>query len=474
MNLSGDTPRDNLTLTEADLVACRPIIGEGGHVLRALCPFHGSDRQRSLRVQVHSGRFVCFACGAWGYMETARAQWREEQQRQAAFGRSPARRQRMLSRRQPPPPLPRPPAAGARKRSAEPPAPCESTVGRPDLAQQLAAFQAALPGSRGEAYLQQRGIPLALAQRLDVGYAAPGAWPHPARDWRGGRVVFPHTTPDGRLVNLYGRAVGTAEQVSKAKRHDHLPGAKGYFNATALLGDAGPLWVCEGAFDMLSLLAAGVPRVVAIFGVQGWRWDWAREVRALVFALDADPAGQQQWRQLGRQEALRGKQVAVLSAAAYGGYKDVSAAWAAGVLAVGVGPAAAAAGGEVLTVPQHLQEPWAERVAIMITDGGLTREEAERPCQGKERGAEKHTCSCVLHMSTIRAHPPCAMEPACTPPCVSVEKAVSMAYTPRGAEHACQRLRRDHGPDRVMVRRRPCGVPPAGQATPGDASAAPQ
>ncbi len=43
----------------------------------------------------------------------------------------------------------------------------------PALAQQLAAFQAALPGSRGEAYLQQRGIPLALAQPLGVGYAAP-------------------------------------------------------------------------------------------------------------------------------------------------------------------------------------------------------------------------------------------------------------------------------------------------------------
>ena len=95
MSISSDTPRDNLTLSEADLAACRPIVGEGGHVLRALCPFHGSDRQRSLRVQVHSGRFVCFACGAWGYMDTARAQWREEQQRQAAFRRPPARRQRL-------------------------------------------------------------------------------------------------------------------------------------------------------------------------------------------------------------------------------------------------------------------------------------------------------------------------------------------------------------------------------------------
>ena len=72
MSISSDTSRENLTLSEAELAACKPIVGEGSHVLRALCPFHGSDRQRSLRVQVHSGRFVCFACGAWGYMEAAR------------------------------------------------------------------------------------------------------------------------------------------------------------------------------------------------------------------------------------------------------------------------------------------------------------------------------------------------------------------------------------------------------------------
>jgi hypothetical protein len=104
----------------------------------------------------------------------------------------------------------------------------------PALAPQLVAFQAALPGSRGEAYLQQRGIPLVLAQQLGVGYTAPDTWPHAARDWCGGRVVFPHTMPDGSLVNLYGRVVGTAEQSPKAKRHDHLLGVQGYFNATAL------------------------------------------------------------------------------------------------------------------------------------------------------------------------------------------------------------------------------------------------
>jgi hypothetical protein len=119
-------------------------------------------------------------------------------------------------------------------------------------------------------------------------------------------VVFPHTTPDRSLVNLYRRAVGTAKQVPKTKRHDHLPGTKGYFNATALHPGEGALWVCEGAFDALELLAAGVPRVVAIFGVQGWHWDWVRDIRKLVFALDADTAGQQQWQALARQAALRG------------------------------------------------------------------------------------------------------------------------------------------------------------------------
>jgi DNA primase len=372
-----ETNRENLTLTGAALAACRPMVGEGGHVLRALCPFHGSDRQRSLRVQVRSGRFVCFACGAWGYMDTARAQWREEQQRQAAFARPAARRQRASHHRQPPPRLSRPPVPAARQRSSEPSAPCASTPERPDLAHQLAAFQAALPGSSGATYLQQRGIPLALAQQYGVGYAAPGTWPHAARDWRGGRVVFPHTTPDGRLVNLYGRAVGTAEHVPKAKRHDHLPGAKGYFNAAALQAGLASLWVCEGAFDALALLAAGVPRVVALFGVQGWRWDWVREVRELVFALDADIAGQQQWRQLARHAVLRGKHVAALPAAAYGGCKDVSDAWATGVLAVGIGPVAAP-GRAALAVPQHQRESWTERVAIMVIDGGLPHADAER------------------------------------------------------------------------------------------------
>lgn len=349
MSADTTTPRDNLTLTDADLAACHPIAGEGGHVLRALCPFHGSDHQRSLRVTRESGRFVCFACGAWGYLAEARERWREERTRQAVYGRPSARRARPPREQRVSTPAP----AGVRPAPAPPP-----TSARRDFAMQLAAFQAALPGSRGEAYLRQRGIPLALAQQLGVGYAQPGTWPHAARDWRGGRVVFPHTTPDGCLVNLYGRAVGTIEEVPKALRHDHMPGEKGYFNAAVLrVGDT-PLWVCEGAFDALALLAAGVPRVVAIFGVQGWRWAWARDVREVVFALDADAAGQLAWRQLARQAVLRGKRVAVLEPAAYGGHKDVNEAWSAGTLRVNTDPAVADDSLAGLAMPEALQDLW--------------------------------------------------------------------------------------------------------------------
>ncbi len=120
----------------------------------------------------------------------------------------------------------------------------------------------------------------------------------------------------------------------KSKRHDHLPGEKGYFNAAALQTGEGPLFVCEGGFDALSLIAAGCSRVVAIYGVDGWRWEWARDVRELVFAMDADEAGGK-WKELARQAILRGKKVAFLPAEAYGGHKDVNEAWAAGVLQVG-------------------------------------------------------------------------------------------------------------------------------------------
>jgi len=56
----------------------------------------------------------------------------------------------------------------------------------------------------------------------------------------------------------------------------------------------------------------------------------------------------------------------VLAPAAYGGYKDVNAAWAAGVLRVGAWPAAAGDGPEGRAIPQALQELGEERTALLV------------------------------------------------------------------------------------------------------------
>jgi hypothetical protein len=94
-------------------------------------------------------------------------------------------------------------------------------------------------------------------------------------------------------------------------------------------------------------------------------------VRELIFALDADATGQAQWRALARQAALRGKRVAGLPAAAYGGCKDVSAAWTAGVLTIDAWSTDVAPGDEEITGSADWRETCEERLAIMMYDGHL-------------------------------------------------------------------------------------------------------
>lgn len=291
------------TLTAAQLDAAHPIGSEGGRTWRAFCPFHGGDKQRSLRVRRDNGHFFCFACGVWGYLE-------EERQRYATD---------LGGRRSPPP-------------RALPVRAAPVSQPRADLRLALTGYQDALPSSPGEAYLASRGISLGLAQQNGVGFAARGSWLNRNRDWPAGRLVFPHTNPAGQLVNFYGRAIDGVAIAPSTRRHDHLPGSKGYFGADTLGESDEPLFVCEGPFDALSLLAAGCDRVVAIFGVHGWRWEWVRSVREIVFALDADPTGQASWKQLAREACLRGKRVWVLPPESYGGAKDVNEAWQKGCL----------------------------------------------------------------------------------------------------------------------------------------------
>jgi len=290
-----------------------------GKYLRYFCPIHGSDHQRSLALDPETGRFKCFACGAWGYLEEKRREWAEQHKKHAPErpleARTSPRNRAGMGK-----------CIGAEKEALlKPSSASEGPRPRPDLEELLRNFQAALPGSLGEKYLQRRGIPLELAQAYGVGYAAPGRWPHKNRDWKWGRLVFPHTNPAGEVVNLYGRAVGSNEKVPKEARHDHLPGPRGVFNAPALAGDT--VFICEGAFDALSLMAAGHKEACAVFGVDGLRWEWVK-ARRVVFCFDQDAAGGK-WRDLAWEGVLRGKAVYFLPEQVYAGYKDLNEVWVA-------------------------------------------------------------------------------------------------------------------------------------------------
>lgn len=285
----------NLTLHDVESFGNQGSGLKAGKYLRFLCPIHGGDNQRSFQVNPETGHYKCHACGEWGYLQDLK------EDRRPAQSWGPSR-----------------PAAETRRK--ETPA-AQAPVKRAELGELLITFQKALPGSIAERYLKQRGIPLDVAQRYGLGYApAGGRWPGKGRER--GRVVFPHTDPCGDVVNLYGRAVGDVE---KKERHFHLSGPKGNFNAQALTGET--VYLCEGPFDALSLIAAGYPESCAIFGVDGLRWEWLKACR-VVFCFDQDGAGDK-WKELAARAVLLGKEVFWLSKDVYQGGKDLNEAWAA-------------------------------------------------------------------------------------------------------------------------------------------------
>jgi DNA primase len=319
----------------ADIVA---IISQYVHLRRAgreyvgPCPFH-KEQTPSFTVNP-AGRFYhCFGCQAHGdvirfIMEHERLRFPDALRKVADLAGVTLQRSGTSRPVMAPLPPARPPE----------PAAVEIAPALPDLAERLAEFQRALPGSPAQQYLESRGISLELAVRYGLGFAAYGKWPHlkdgkPVMQWRPGRVVFPQADPSGRVVNLYGRAIVRPGGECGVK-HAFLPGAKGYFNTAALAHGDGPLFVTEGAFDALALIAAGIPRTVAIFGLSNLRWPWLAGVRSIVVAFDADRAGINGKARLIADCWGRGVTVLHLDARHFGGAKDASEAWAAGSLRV--------------------------------------------------------------------------------------------------------------------------------------------
>ena len=168
-----------------------------------------------------------------------------------------------------------------------------------ELRNALARYRKALKSAaRAKAYAKRRGVPPEVLHAYGCGYAPPGEWPQdnsPKHHWEDGRIVTPLTTPEGRLINLHARAVGTCP---RKKRHRYWPKnptpPAAYFNAPAIKDesfDSGePLVICEGPMDALSFIVEGWERAVAIYNTDGVPWGALRgNVETLVFAFDVDP-----------------------------------------------------------------------------------------------------------------------------------------------------------------------------------------
>ncbi len=287
---------------------------ESGQQLRAYCPIHGSDHQRSLSIDSSTGWGFCHCCHAIVLLETIN---------HTISGKRGSRDERRgvgSETRSPPPcvdPL-SPSSLGSdavRHMRSAPPLPRWQRDEVAALTALAPLMRASLASSqRVQLYLNERAIPLATAQASGSGYLSRGVLeqaPVSAEQqtllqrWIG-RIVFP-------LGSLYGggfigRTLLRWEPGMDENTHKALldrPGAPrrwiktnpaGWFGFDAPEQLTERVVLVEGGFDRLALLAAGFPAstVIALVGTAarpGWFVRSAPQVKGVVLALDADESG---------------------------------------------------------------------------------------------------------------------------------------------------------------------------------------
>jgi Toprim-like len=259
---------DRPVLSLAELEAYDPRAPfRGGKERRFCCPLPAcADKRidaahRSLTLNVETGAWHCWRCGGAGKVQErwAMAPLRPVQRRQRS-------------------------AAAARRAFALKPlssAPSPTAVPEPAaLSSKLSSQRlAALNGSVGAAYLQQRGIAADLAERAGVRWAA---------TWYGRpAVVFPLRDSAGQLVAMQGRHV---DGRTDPKAHDLGPKGAGVF-ATPGAFEASTVIIVEGPICALSLAAAG-KSAIALCGTSAPAWLIKKlAFRRAAVAFDADAAG---------------------------------------------------------------------------------------------------------------------------------------------------------------------------------------
>lgn len=326
---------------------CSPV--EIGAQVRAYCHIHGSDHQRSLSITRATGWGHCFnaVCGATVLV----AEWN----RPVAKHLLHLYYQGLTSAALPSYQAPSSPQIEARHRPLyfqpmllppSKPIPLWQQEEREALCEVDERMRRSLVTSpRARLYLRERGIPLEVAQAAGVGYLPAMLLNEPQlRKERGvlqrwaERMIFPLHSPDGR--GYIGRSLwrwqpGMDETAHKAileRRASPKRWVKtnpaGWFGTDGEQG-ATTLLLVEGAFDRLTLLAAGLPpsAVVALVGT-ALPLDWLpAEVRGVVLALDGDEGGKEASRRLSEQLTQMGIHAQVCSLPSDTWGKDWNERW---------------------------------------------------------------------------------------------------------------------------------------------------
>jgi DNA primase len=329
-NLDTGSPGPQYSLEELEAIATiKPIQVSGGKRVRMGCPFHGSDKQRSLEVNLDTGRYGCFSCNAWGYLK--------------GHNKSPA-----------------PPGVkGTLKRLSEYKPPVELPAAPPnsDLDRYLIAAQRHIEDPASMDYLKARRVSIEVAKALGLGYFPPGKWQGRKDASVVGRIAFPLYSPAGQLIGIHSRAVDPHypdDKVPSAIRHD-IWGTRGIFNVKAL--GSTRLHITEGCFDAIALVSAGYPDTIALSGSKGIRWTWLGNVQQLYLCLDLDAPGCEAARELAREAVLHGIRVYVPDVNSYGGYKEPADQWEAQ--------------GKVTLNRSHLVEKALEMGAVIINEENI-------------------------------------------------------------------------------------------------------
>ena len=326
-----------------------------GRRIRASCPIHGGDHQRSLSIETDGdalGYGYCHSCRARVFvpeLNPDEAVRRADGQERAARAPSAADLLRP-PRRARPAPTAATPADWQREEVA-------ALVGLDER------MHARLTDARPLAYLAERGVPLEFAQTLGVGYIpADARLTGQLAKWRD-RIMFPLGSPDGR--GYAGRALalwkpGMDETAHKALL-ESTPGAPrrwektypaGWFNYD-VLAIARYVVMVEGPFDLLALVASvSDQQLIATVGTAA-RMEWLpRNVWGVVLAYDADAGGQHAAAALARDAASAGLRVITAAPSLADGYgKDWSERWRRAQWDGVAGPADALLDLELLDAP---------------------------------------------------------------------------------------------------------------------------